>query len=63
MILSGKEIIKRKEQEIIIQPLNEKKVKPNTYKIKLHNQMMVYENSPLDMKENNSAKKIIIPDD
>ena len=63
MILSGKEILKRKDQDIIIEPFNENQVNPNSYNLKLHNELMVYENSPLDMKENNSAKKIIIPDD
>ena len=60
MILSGKEILKRKDQDIIIEPFNENQVNPNSYNLKLHNELMVYENSPLDMKENNSAKKIII---
>ena len=57
MILSGKEILKRKDQDIIIEPFNENQVNPNSYNLKLHNELMVYENSPLDMKENNSAKK------
>jgi len=63
MILSGKEILKRKDQDIIIEPFNENQVNPNSYNLRLHNELMVYESSPLDMKENNSAKKIIIPED
>ena len=63
MILSGKEILKRKDQDIIIEPFNENQVNPNSYNLRLHNELMVYENSPLDMKEENSAKKIIIPED
>ena len=51
MILSGKEILKRKDQDIIIEPFNENQVNPNSYNLKLHNELMVYENSPLDMKE------------
>ena len=63
MILSGKEILKRKDQDIVIEPFNENQVNPNSYNLRLHNELMVYESSPLDMKENNSAKKIIIPED
>ena len=58
MILSGKEILKRKDQDIVIEPFNENQVNPNSYNLRLHNELMVYESSPLDMKENNSAKKI-----
>ena len=61
MILSGKEILKRKDQDIIIEPFNENQINPNSYNLRLHNELMVYENSPLDMKEDNAAKKIIIP--
>ena len=63
MILSGKEILKRKNQDIIIEPFNENQINPNSYNLRLHNELMVYENSPLDMKEDNAAKKIIIPED
>ena len=51
MILSGKEILKRKNQDIIIEPFNENQINPNSYNLRLHNELMVYENSPLDMKE------------
>jgi len=63
MILSGKEILKRKDRDIIIEPFNENQINPNSYNLRLHNELMVYENSPLDMKEDNVAKKIIIPED
>ena len=51
MILSGKEILKRKDKDIIIEPFNEKQINPNSYNLRLHNELMVYENNPLDMKE------------
>ena len=63
MILSGKEILKRKDKDIIIDPFNENQINPNSYNLKLHNELMVYENIPLDMKQNNIAKKIIIPEE
>ena len=55
MILSGKEILKRKDRDIIIEPFNENQINPNSYNLRLHNELMVYENSPLDMKEDNAA--------
>ena len=54
MILSGKEILKRKDEDIIIEPFNENQINPNSYNLRLHNELMVYENTPLDMKEDNS---------
>jgi len=63
MILSGKEIIERKGKDILIDPFNEKQVNPNSYNLKLHNELLVYDTPVLDMKEDNPAKKIIIPDD
>lgn len=63
MILSGKEIIKRKDKDIIINPFDENKINPNSYNLTLHNELMVYDKTPLDMKKDNPASKIIIPED
>jgi len=63
MILSGKEIIERKGKDILIDPFNEEQVNPNSYNLRLHNELLVYDTPVLDMKEDNPAKKIIIPDD
>ena len=41
----------------------EKQVNPNSYNLRLHNELLVYDTPVLDMKEDNPAKKIIIPDD
>ena len=38
MILSGKEILKRKDQDIIIEPFNENQINPNSYNLRLHNE-------------------------
>lgn len=62
MILSGKEIKKRIGKEIKINPFNEKQLNPNSYNLKLHNELITYNESTLDMKKNNSTTKIIIPD-
>ena len=63
MILSGKEILKRKNKDIIINPFDENKINPNSYNLTLHNELMVYDKTPLDMKKDNPASKIIIPED
>ncbi|TCK92915.1 dCTP deaminase [Natranaerovirga hydrolytica] len=63
MILSGKEIKKNINKNIIIEPYDEKLVNPNSYNLRLHNELLVYENNELDMKKENSTKKIVIPED
>lgn len=61
MILSGKEIKSKIGREIIIEPFNESQLNPNSYNLKLHNELLVYEDRTLDMKKENKAKKLIIP--
>lgn len=63
MILSGKEIEKRLGSDIIIEPFNNKQLNPNSYNLKLHNELLVYENNLLDMKKENIARKIVIPEE
>ena len=63
MILSGKEIINRQGNDIIIDPFNEKQVNPNSYNLKLHNELVVYDSHVLDMKKDNTGTKIIIPEE
>jgi len=63
MILSGIEIKKRLGNDIIIDPYDEKRLNPNSYNLRLHNELLVYDNNVLDMKKENTASKIIIPDD
>ncbi|SMC21393.1 dCTP deaminase [Clostridium acidisoli DSM 12555] len=63
MILSGKEIINKLGKEIIIEPFNEKQVNPNSYNLKLHNELLVYNDSVLDMKKENTARKLIVPEE
>jgi dCTP deaminase len=60
MILSGKEIKNRIGKDIKINPFNEKQLNPNSYNLKLHNELIIYEESVLDMKKNNAFKKLII---
>lgn len=51
MILSGKEIHKEVlNGNIVIDPFDEKRINPNSYNLRLHNELMVYEEPVLDMK-------------
>ncbi len=63
MILSGKEIKNRLGKEIVIEPFNEKQLNPNSYNLRLHNELLVYDEEVLDMKKPNKVKKIIIPEE
>lgn len=62
MILSGLEIKNKMGKEIVIEPFDEKLLNPNSYNLRLHNELLVYENNILDMKKPNPTKKIMIPD-
>lgn len=61
MILSGKEIESRIGNEIIIEPYDKKRINPNSYNLSLHNELLVYKNSTLDMKSDNEVERITIP--
>lgn len=61
MILSGKEMKNRQGNEIIIKPFNEKQLNPNSYNLRLDDELLVYEEEVLDMKRENKTKKLIIP--
>ncbi|MGI6454891.1 MAG: dCTP deaminase [bacterium] len=61
MILSGREIQRRMGKEIIIDPFNEKQLNPNSYNLRLHHELLVYDNKILDMKKPNPYQIITIP--
>ena len=63
MILSGKEIKRKLGNGIHIEPFNERQLGPNSYNLRLHNELLVYQDAVLDMKKEHSVKKIIIPTD
>jgi dCTP deaminase len=63
MILSGKEIKNKLGKEIIIEPFNERQLGPNSYNLRLHNELMIYDESVLDMKKKHATKSIIIPEE
>lgn len=63
MILSGKEIKNKIGKEIKIEPYNENQLNPNSYNLRLHNELLVYDEEVLDMKKPNKVKRIIIPEE
>ena len=63
MILSGKEIAARIGEDIIISPYQESRLNPNSYNLSLHNELLVYDELPLDMKKNNPCKRLTIPEE
>lgn len=62
MILSGKEIYNNLGENIVIYPFNSKQLNPNSYNLKLHKKLVMYEKYSLDMKEELKTKEIMIPD-
>ncbi|NLM69314.1 MAG: dCTP deaminase [Firmicutes bacterium] len=62
MILSGKEIYRNLNKKIFIEPFNERQLNPNSYNLRLHNQLLVYEDPVLDMKKPNKTSVLTIPE-
>lgn len=63
MILSGKEIKKRLDKDIFIEPFQESRLNPNSYNLTLYNELLLYDTQELDMKVSNHTKKITIPEE
>lgn len=63
MILSGPEIRERMGSDIKIDPFNPDQLNPNSYNLKLHDRLLVYDNHELDMARPNPTREIIIPDE
>jgi len=63
MILTGNEIKKQLETKIIIDPFNERLLNPNSYNLRLHNKLLIYNEKILDMKKENKTKRVTIPEE
>lgn len=64
MILSGKEIhYQIKEGNISIDPFHKDRINPNSYNLQLHSDLLVYDSNELDMKKENKASMIKIPEE
>lgn len=61
MILSGLEIAARMGKDIEIDPYDPARLNPNSYNLRLHNELLVYDAPVLDMRLENKASKLTIP--
>ena len=63
MILSGKQIEKELGSGIDITPFNKSQLNPNSYNLRLFNELLTYDNAVLDMKNPNPTTRITIPEE
>lgn len=63
MILSGLEIKEHLGSKIIIDPFDESRLNPNSYNLRLSNELLVYDRYFLDMKIKNPVQRQIIPEE
>ncbi len=63
MILSGREIRANLGSRIMIEPYREDQLNPNSYNLRLHNELRVYRNTVLDMRVENFSDTLLIPPD
>jgi len=61
MILSGDEIVRHLGRDIVIDPFAESRLNPNSYNLTLHDELLVYEEVVLDMREPNRTRRLRIP--
>jgi dCTP deaminase len=62
MILSGKEIERQLGHTIFIEPFDRSQLNPNSYNLKLHDELRVYDEMKLDMRKENSSSSVQIPE-
>jgi dCTP deaminase len=63
MILTGQEIQKHLGSSIVIDPFDESQLNPNSVNLRLHDELMVYEELVLDMKKPCRVRRVPIPPD
>lgn len=63
MILSGHEIKSQLGKDIAIEPFDEELLNPNSYNLRLHDELLVYEEIVLDMRRPNRFRRYAIPED
>ena len=63
MILTGEEIRRRLGSDIKIDPFQPNQLNPNSYNLTLHNELLVYEEVVLDLKQPNRFRRLHIPDE
>lgn len=63
MILSGREIRRHLGSAITIEPFDERQLNPNSYNLRLHDELRVYDRRELDMRVENTSHALTIPAD
>jgi len=63
MILTGYEIKKRLATDIIITEFDDKRLNPNSYDLRLHDELMMYTDHCLDFKIDDKTETFKIPED
>jgi len=63
MILSGKEIEKQLNQTVFIDPYTPSQLNPNSYNLRLHHELLLYDEPILDMKKPNAYHYLTIPEE
>jgi dCTP deaminase len=63
MILTGNEIRNQLGKNIVIDPFDERLLNSNSYDLRLHNELIVYEEIVLDMRRPNRFRRITIPEE
>lgn len=61
MILSGVEIQQRQNDQILIEPFDQQRLNPNGYNLRLHDELLVYEEVVLDAASPNRYRRLEIP--
>jgi dCTP deaminase len=64
MILSGRRILEEtKTNNLVIEPFDPKRLGPNSYNLRLHHELAVYEDEILDMRKPLAFRRLSIPDE
>jgi len=63
MILSGSEIKAQQGKSLSISPFTEDQLNPNSYNLRLHNELLVYEEIILDMRRPSRFRRLTIPEE
>jgi dCTP deaminase len=61
MILTGEEIRRRLGSDIIIDPFDPARLNPNSYNLALHDEVLMYEEVVLDVRQPNRFRRLPIP--
>ena len=63
MILSGDAIRENLGTNLVIDPFDENLLNPNSYNLTLHDEIMIYEEVVLDMRQANRVRRLRIPEE